>query len=184
VEAPRGDLGGDLGAPLSLPQLGLGRLGASGSDAAAYDHYDGAGKQMAGEALSGTGEPNQEQDACASEGGICLDNEKTAGSPISGAGGALVFFVRARKTGETRWPTSRRAGSSMCGPASRPSGGRAGVGPALPPDRAQRLLRLLVVLVANAERTLRQELVRVVVQPIRKPAPRMQPDRIGARRPR
>jgi hypothetical protein len=37
---------------------------------------------MAGEALSGTGEPNQQQDACASKGGIYLDNEKTAGSRI------------------------------------------------------------------------------------------------------
>ena len=38
---------------------------------------------MAGEALSGTGEPNQQQDARASEGGIFLDNEKTAGSPYA-----------------------------------------------------------------------------------------------------
>ncbi len=37
---------------------------------------------MAREALSGTGEPNQRQDACAFEGGIFLDNEKTDGSPV------------------------------------------------------------------------------------------------------
>jgi len=35
VEAPRGDLGGDPGAPLPLPQLGLSLLGGSGSDHAA-----------------------------------------------------------------------------------------------------------------------------------------------------
>ena len=43
---------------------------------------NGAGKQMAGEAVSGSGEPNQEQEAGASEGGIFLDNGKTDGSPI------------------------------------------------------------------------------------------------------
>ncbi len=66
-----------------FPQPGLGRVGASGSAAAAWSHYDGARKHCEGEVPEEAGVIGPTHDALMSRGGIYPDTEETAGSHIT-----------------------------------------------------------------------------------------------------
>ncbi len=83
LEAPGDDLGRDSGALVPLPQLGLGRVGPSGSEATGWHHYDGA-REISRERSRGAtanGRIVMPIHRSASQGGIYLDTEETAGSP-------------------------------------------------------------------------------------------------------
>jgi transposase len=111
VEAPGGDLGRDRGAPLPLPQPGLGRQGALGSSDAAYHHYDGARRHPWGEAPGGECR-NRERDAPTSRGGIYLDNKKTAGSRIRAVSRRRGAAARGLHVGDRE--SGRESGAAIC----------------------------------------------------------------------